>query len=173
MSLNKVARVGTTGDRNSSFTVTTSINGHRIVMDLDTCAEVSIAPSFLYKQLGRPRLKPAPRLRTYGGTPITTLGQSRVTGVRGSAKTTPARYSQRVFAVATIWHSFNQRIPCCQCAQFKRVSGSTRNAAERVRGRFQLHDSTHTRSHGAPLLQGRCPILTQGLTRTVRLSSDG
>jgi hypothetical protein len=47
-------------------------------MDLDTCAEVSVASSILYEQLGKPTLAPAPLLRAYGGSEIPTLGQCDV-----------------------------------------------------------------------------------------------
>ena len=77
LSLFTISRVESV-DSSAGFTVEPMINGIRVRMDLDTCAEVSVASSILYEQLGKPTLTPAPLLRAYGGSEIPTLGQCDV-----------------------------------------------------------------------------------------------
>ena len=77
LSLYTITRVESI-DSSSRFTVEPIINGIRVRMDLDTGAEVSVASSILYEQLGKPTLTPAPLLRAYGGPEIPTLGQCDV-----------------------------------------------------------------------------------------------
>ena len=60
------------------FVVTPRVNGILVRMDLDTCAETSIASRELWEQLRQPRLRPAPRLRAYGGSEVFALGECDV-----------------------------------------------------------------------------------------------
>ena len=67
LALRKVTIIGV-GVKNNHryYHVTTIVNGKPVVMDLDTCAEITIVSPEVYNQLGRPRLETAPRLRAYG-----------------------------------------------------------------------------------------------------------
>ena len=47
-------------------------------MELDTCAEESIALSSLWHRLGKPAFKPPPKLRIYGGGEVPALGKCDV-----------------------------------------------------------------------------------------------
>ena len=60
------------------FGVSPSVNGVTVNMDIDTCAEASIVSSAVWDALNRPVLKPAPRLRAYGGGEVAALGQCLV-----------------------------------------------------------------------------------------------
>ena len=88
-SLYTISRVKTETSA-TTFTVQVLINELPLSMDVDTCAEVSVASSAVYEQLGRPKLGPAPRLRAYGGADIPTLGQCDVeVRFRGQRKRLP------------------------------------------------------------------------------------
>ena len=79
LALQKVAMVGVGVQRDKrTYVVKPIVNGVAVVMDLDTCAEVTIVSSDVYDQLRRPTLEPAPKLRAYGGAEIPTLGQAVV-----------------------------------------------------------------------------------------------
>ena len=60
------------------FVVALQVNGVPVHMDIDTCAEASIGSRELWEQLRRPRLRPAPRLRAYGGAEVPALGECDV-----------------------------------------------------------------------------------------------
>ena len=60
------------------FVVAVQVNGVPVNMDLDTCAEGSIASRELWERLRRPRLRTAPRLRAYGGSEVPALGECDV-----------------------------------------------------------------------------------------------
>ena len=60
------------------FVVAVLVNGVPVNMDLDACAEASIALRELWEQLRRPRLRTAPRLRAYGGSEVPALGECDV-----------------------------------------------------------------------------------------------
>lgn len=74
----KALAFGQNFESGSDFGVYVCINGVHLRMELDTGAEVSIVPQTVWKQLGRPELQPAPRLRAYGGTYRDIMGQTEV-----------------------------------------------------------------------------------------------
>ena len=63
---------------NWEFLIDVEINGTVITMELDTAAETSVAPKTIWTLLGSPQLRPAPRLRAYGGANLHLLGQAEV-----------------------------------------------------------------------------------------------
>ena len=60
------------------FSVKVTVNGMKVEMALDTCADASIASSSVWRQLGKPALSPAPTIRAYGGATVPALGQCNV-----------------------------------------------------------------------------------------------
>lgn len=60
---------------NHVYSVSLKINGRAVHVELNTCAEASIASSAVYNELGKLCLEPAPRLHAYGGAAIPSLGQ--------------------------------------------------------------------------------------------------
>ena len=64
--------------QSKQFDVTATVNGVPVSMALDICAEGIIASSSLWHRLGKPALKPPPKLRAYGGGEVPAIGQCDV-----------------------------------------------------------------------------------------------
>lgn len=54
------------------------VNGVAFEIALDTCADASIAPSSLWRKLGKPSLSLAPSICAYGGAAVPAIGQCEV-----------------------------------------------------------------------------------------------
>ena len=63
---------------NSEFSIDVEVNGTVITMVLDTGAETSVATKKIWTLLESPKLRPAPRLRAYGGANLHLLCQAEV-----------------------------------------------------------------------------------------------
>ena len=79
--LYSIALVGDEAHSSRLLNVRPLINAIPVLMEVDTCADVTVASSDVWQKLVEPPLQPAPRLRTYGGSDIQTRGQCEVTQI--------------------------------------------------------------------------------------------
>lgn len=65
-------------EKNGRLMLDAKVNDHPNRMQVDTEAMSSVAFAAVWEYIGKPRLVVAPRLRSYGGESVPTIGQCEV-----------------------------------------------------------------------------------------------
>lgn len=70
--------IGSVTNDSRRLMINVDIKNYDVRMELDTGEQASLASASVWEQIGRPRLDPAPRLCSYGGVEVPTIGQCTV-----------------------------------------------------------------------------------------------